>query len=137
MLSWLAVAPAAAPLLTVAFATPPIVPVKLPLTVPVCVAAKTVASLVLSTLPRPTFALVVPALIVLVLSWLAVAPAAAPLLTVAFATPPIVPVKLPAKVVASLVLSTLPKPILALEVPAPITSHSSEVMASAPAISAL
>jgi hypothetical protein len=64
----------------------------------------------LGTADKPTLALVVPALIALVESWLAVAPAAAPDLIVATAVPFTVPVRLPASTVASLVLSTLPKP---------------------------
>ena len=64
-------------------------PVRLPLTSPVCV----------------------PASIVAVESWLAVAPAAAPLLIVATAVPPTDPVRSPLNMVAVLLLSTLLKPM--------------------------
>ena len=70
-----------------------------------------VALLSLVTFPKPTLAAVVPDLIEEVESWLEEAPRAAPEDIVVTATLLIVPVIFPARIVLSLVLSTLPKAI--------------------------
>ena len=115
--SWFAVAPDAAPDVTVVAAVPAMVPVWF--------CAIIVAVVMFDTLPKPTLAAVVPARIVAVESWFAVAPDAAPDVTVEAAVPLMVPVWFCAIIVAAEKFGTFPRPTLAAVVPARIVAVES------------